>query len=37
MDILKDKWTPAMNMETALLSIQALLTAAEPEDPQVMA
>ncbi|KAK8821892.1 hypothetical protein WA556_002336 [Blastocystis sp. ATCC 50177/Nand II] len=34
LDILKDKWTPAMNMETALLSIQALLTAAEPTDPQ---
>lgn len=24
-----------MNMVTALLSIQALLTAAEPDDPQV--
>lgn len=35
LDILKDKWTPAMNMATALLSIQALLTAAEPDDPQV--
>lgn len=36
LDILKDKWTPAMNMATALLSIQALLTAAEPDDPQVI-
>ena len=34
LDILKDKWTPAMNIQTALLSIQALLTAAEPDDPQ---
>ena len=25
-----------MNMATALLSIQALLTAAEPDDPQVI-
>ncbi|KNB46232.1 ubiquitin-conjugating enzyme family protein [Blastocystis sp. subtype 4] len=34
LDILKDKWTPAMNISIALLSIQALLTAAEPDDPQ---
>ena len=34
LDILKDKWTPAMNIMIALLSIQALLTAAEPTDPQ---
>lgn len=36
MDILKDKWTAAMSITTALLSVEALLTAAVPEDPQVM-
>lgn len=35
MDILKDKWTAAMSITTALLSVEALLTAAVPEDPQV--
>ena len=30
LDILKDEWTPALSIRTALLSIQALLTAAEP-------
>ena len=34
LDILKSKWTPALNISIALLSIQALLTAAEPTDPQ---
>ena len=36
LDILKSKWTPALNISIALLSIQALLTAAEPTDPQVI-
>ena len=36
MDILKDKWTAAMSITTALLSVEALMTAAVPEDPQVM-
>lgn len=34
-DILKDQWSPALTIKTALLSIQALLSAAEPTDPQV--
>ena len=34
LDILKDAWTPAMSLTTTLLSISALLTAAEPDDPQ---
>jgi ubiquitin-conjugating enzyme (huntingtin interacting protein 2) len=34
LDILKDEWTPALTLQTALLSIRALLTAAEPTDPQ---
>ena len=34
LDILKDAWTPAMSLHTTLLSISALLTAAEPSDPQ---
>jgi ubiquitin-protein ligase len=33
-DILKDQWSPALTIKTALLSIQALLSAAEPTDPQ---
>jgi ubiquitin-protein ligase len=35
LDILKDQWSPALTMKTALLSLQALLCAAEPSDPQV--
>lgn len=35
LDILKDQWSPALTIKTALLSIQALLSAAEPTDPQV--
>ena len=35
LDILKDNWSPALTIKTALLSVQALLTAAEPDDPQV--
>ncbi|CAH0478274.1 unnamed protein product [Peronospora belbahrii] len=34
LDILKDAWSPALTIKTALLSIQALLSAAEPLDPQ---
>ena len=33
LDILKDKWTPALQVRTLLLSIQALLSAPVPEDP----
>lgn len=29
-----DQWSPALTLKTALLSVQALLTAAEPDDPQ---
>ena len=34
LDILKDEWSPALTIRTALLSIQALMTAAEPDSPQ---
>ncbi|MES1921061.1 hypothetical protein MHBO_002659 [Bonamia ostreae] len=34
LDILKSEWTPALTIRTALLSIQALLSAPEPNDPQ---
>ena len=34
LDILKDKWSPALTIKTALLSLQALLCAPEPDDPQ---
>jgi hypothetical protein len=33
LDILKDKWTPALQIRTVLLSIQALLSAPNPDDP----
>uniref|UniRef100_H2ZFX3 UBC core domain-containing protein n=1 Tax=Ciona savignyi TaxID=51511 RepID=H2ZFX3_CIOSA len=33
LDILKDKWSPALQMQTVLLSIQALLSAPNPDDP----
>ena len=33
LDILKDKWSPALQMRTVLLSIQALLSTPEPDDP----
>lgn len=33
LDILKDKWSPALQIRTVLLSIQALLSAPEPNDP----
>jgi len=34
LDILKDRWSPALTLRTALLSIQALLMSPEPTDPQ---
>merc|ERR1712196_96612 len=34
LDILKDQWSPALTIKTALLSIQALLCSPEPDDPQ---
>ena len=34
LDILKDKWSPALTVKTALVSLQALLSAPEPDDPQ---
>ncbi|GBG31843.1 Ubiquitin-conjugating enzyme E2 N [Hondaea fermentalgiana] len=33
LDILKDKWSPALQIRTVLLSIQALLSTPEPDDP----
>ncbi|EKU20238.1 hypothetical protein NSK_003566 [Nannochloropsis salina CCMP1776] len=33
LDILKDKWSPALQIRTVLLSIQALLSCPNPEDP----
>lgn len=36
LDILKDQWAAAMTLRTVLLSLQALLAAAEPDDPQVL-
>ncbi|XP_027124939.2 ubiquitin-conjugating enzyme E2 27 [Coffea arabica] len=34
LDILKDQWSPALTIKTALLSLQALLSAPAPDDPQ---
>lgn len=34
LDILKDQWSPALTIKTALVSLQALLSAPEPTDPQ---
>jgi len=31
---LKDQWSPALTIKTALLSLQALMCSAEPTDPQ---
>lgn len=31
---MKDQWSPALTLKTALVSIQALLSAPEPDDPQ---
>ncbi|XP_041579181.1 ubiquitin-conjugating enzyme E2 N-like [Vulpes lagopus] len=33
LDVLKDKWSPALQIHTVLLSIQALLSAPNPDDP----
>ncbi|XP_063129923.1 ubiquitin-conjugating enzyme E2 N-like [Rattus norvegicus] len=33
LDILKDKWSPALQIRTVLLSIQTLLRAPNPDDP----
>jgi len=33
LDVLKDKWSPALQIRTVLLSISALLSAPEPDDP----
>mmetsp|Transcript_47228 Transcript_47228/g.96209 ORF Transcript_47228/g.96209 Transcript_47228/m.96209 type:complete len:155 (+) Transcript_47228:98-562(+) len=33
LDILKDKWSPALQIRTVLLSIQCLLSAPNPDDP----
>ncbi|XP_070072305.1 ubiquitin-conjugating enzyme E2 N isoform X2 [Drosophila takahashii] len=35
LDVLKDKWSPALQIRTILLSIQALLSAPNPDDPLV--
>lgn len=35
LDILKDQWSPALTIKTAMLSLQALLCSPEPNDPQV--
>ena len=34
LDILKNEWTPALTIRTALISLQALLCSPEPNDPQ---
>ena len=34
LDILKNEWSPALSIRTALLSIQALMCCPEPDDPQ---
>ena len=34
LDILKNEWTPALTIRTALISLQALFCAPEPDDPQ---
>uniref|UniRef100_A0A7S0RIG9 E2 ubiquitin-conjugating enzyme n=1 Tax=Chlamydomonas leiostraca TaxID=1034604 RepID=A0A7S0RIG9_9CHLO len=34
LDILKDAWSPALTLKTALLSLQALLSSPQPDDPQ---
>ena len=33
LDVLKDKWSPALGIRTVLISIQALLSSPEPDDP----
>ena len=34
LNLLQDQWAAAMTLRTVLLSIQALLAAPEPDDPQ---
>jgi ubiquitin-conjugating enzyme (huntingtin interacting protein 2) len=34
LDILKNEWSPALTIRTALHSLQALMSAPEPDDPQ---
>jgi len=34
LDILKNEWTPALTIRTALISLQALMCQPVPEDPQ---
>ncbi len=34
LDILKDKWKAIQTLRTVMLSLQALMTAPEPDDPQ---
>lgn len=34
LDVLGKEWSPALTIRTALLSIQALMSAPEPDDPQ---
>ncbi|KAJ1482180.1 ubiquitin-conjugating enzyme/RWD-like protein, partial [Baffinella frigidus] len=33
LDILKEKWSPALQIRTVLISIQALMSAPNPDDP----
>lgn len=33
LNVLKDKWSPALQIRTVLLSIQGLLSAPNPDDP----
>jgi len=34
LDILKNEWSPALTLRTAMLSLQALLSSPNPDDPQ---
>ena len=34
LDILKDQWSPALTLKAALISLQALLSCPQPDDPQ---
>ncbi|GLJ24566.1 hypothetical protein SUGI_0469430 [Cryptomeria japonica] len=34
LDILKNQWSPALTLKTTLISLQALLSTPEPNDPQ---
>ena len=36
LDILKDKWSPALQIRTVLLSVQALLSAPNPVSPHLI-